>query len=218
LAGVSHIDITQTRPEFQKKRIPSEKDLNELRLKFARMVKKYGFYSHFGITVTADNLKEVPDFIQWAVDNIMLVNGISLIIYRGMPVMPGVEYFARDKKVDVTIDNLGYAVDQEEYKKIYIKSQDVYAVIKERFPDYEAMGYLGGTIDHTSFKWLWGTLFVNTKGKTFGAMSKRTLELAQAVYHYTHGTYLVYPKRRIGRMIFLMSLIDPLVRRPSGNI
>jgi MoaA/NifB/PqqE/SkfB family radical SAM enzyme len=212
-----HIDITQTRPEFQKLKIKSEKDLNDLRLKYARMIKKYGFYSHFGITVTAENLKEVPDFIQWAVNNIMLVNAISLIIYRGMPVMPGVEYFARDKKVDIKVGNLGYTVDPEEYKQIYIKSQDVYAIIKERFPDYEAMGYLGGTIDHTSFKWLWGTLFANTRGKTFGAMSKRTLELAQAVYHYTHGTYLVYPKRRIGKSIFIMSLIDPLVRKALWN-
>jgi len=208
-----HIDITQTRPEFDKKKLTSEMQLNDLRLKYARMIKKYNFYSHFGITVTAENIKEVPDFIQWALDHILLVNGISLIIYRAMPVMEGVSYYSKDKKVDVNLDNLGYTASEEEFRQIYIKSQDVYAKIKENFPDYEAMGYLGGTIDHTSFKWLWGTIFVNTRGKTFGAIGKRTLEMAQSVYHYTHGTYLVYPKRRIGKTIFIMSLIDPLVRK-----
>ncbi len=214
LLGFSfHIDVTQIRPEFKKEKIKSELELNDLRLKYAKMLKKYGFYSHFGITVTADNLHEVPELIRWAKDNIMLINGISLIIYRGLPVMPGINYYARGEKVDVNVDTLGYTIDREEYEKIHVRAQDVYAVIKEHFPDYEAMGYLGGTADHTSFKWLWGSLFVNTKGKTFGAIGNKTLELAQTVYHFFHGTYLVYPKKRIGKSIFLMSLLDPIVRK-----
>ncbi|MCK5210812.1 MAG: hypothetical protein KAQ79_22435, partial [Cyclobacteriaceae bacterium] len=157
--------------------------------------------------------KEVPDLIRWAKDNILLINGLSLIIYRGLPVMPGVNYYAKGEKVDMDLDTLGYTVDKEEYEQIHVKAQDVYAVIKEHFPDYEAMGYLGGTADHTSFKWLWGSLFVNTKGKTFGALGRKTLELAQTVYHFTHGTYLVYPKKRVGKIVFLMSLFDPIVRK-----
>ncbi len=208
-----HIDITQTRPEFNKRKLTSELELNDLRMKYAKMVKKYGFYSHFGITVTADNLKEVPDFIQWAIDNIKLVNGVSLIIYRGMPVMPGVDYYAQGEKVDVESNPLGYGVDEEEYSKIYIKAEDVYSVIKERFSDYDAMGYLGGSIDHRSFKWLWGSILANTKGKTFGALGSKTLELAQTFYHFTHGTYMVYPKGRIGKSIFLMSIFDKQIRK-----
>jgi MoaA/NifB/PqqE/SkfB family radical SAM enzyme len=214
LLGFSfHIDITQTRPEFKKKEIKSELELNDMRLKYAKMVKKYSFYSHFGITVTPQNLHEVPELIRWAKDNILLINGISLIIYRGLPVMPGVTYHARGKKVDMELGKLGYTVDQKEYESINVKAQDVYGVIKEQFPDYEAMGYLGGTADHTSFKWLWGSLLVNTKGKTFGALGRKTLELAQSVYHFLHGTYLVYPKKRIGKTVFVMSLFDPIVRK-----
>lgn len=214
LFGLSfHIDMTQTRPEFHKQKINSEADLNDMRLRFARMVKKYGFYSHFGITVTPDNLHEVPVIIQWAIDNVMMVNGISLIIYRGMPVMDGVEYFADGKKVDIQLGGLGYTVDKEEYESIKVKAPDVYKVIKDHFPDYEAMGYLGGTIDHTSYKWLWGSILTNTKGKTFGAIGKRTLELAQSFYHYTHGTFLVYPKGRIGKSLFLMSIFDKQIRK-----
>jgi MoaA/NifB/PqqE/SkfB family radical SAM enzyme len=218
LLGFSfHIDVTQIRPEFQKGKIKSEVELNDLRLKFAKMLKKYGFYAHFGITVTSANLHEVPKLIQWATDNILLINGLSFIIYRGLPVMEGVNYFAKGKNVDMELGQLGYTVDKEEYKDIYIKAQDVYAVIKEHFPDYEAMGYLGGTADHTSFKWLWGSLFVNTKGKTFGSLGKKTLELAQTVYHFTHGSYMVYPKKRVGKSVFLMSLFDPLVRKAFGK-
>jgi hypothetical protein len=218
LLGFSfHIDITQTRPEFKKRKLTSELELNDMRLNYARMLRKYKFYSHFGITVTPDNLHEVPELIRWAKDNILLINGISLIIYRGLPVMPGVSYFAKGKQVDMELGKLGYTVDREEYEKINVKAQDVYAVIKKHFPDYEAMGYLGGTADHTSFKWLWGSLFVNTKGKTFGALGKKTLELAQTVNHFFHGTYLVYPKKRVGKMVFLMSLVDPVVRKAFGK-
>ena len=214
LFGLSfHIDLTQTRPEFNKEEIKTEVALNDMRLMYAKMVKKYGFYAHFGITVTPKNLHEVPVLIQWAIDNVTMVNGLSLIIYRGMPVMPGVEYFYNDKKVDITLESLGYTVDEDEYKTIKIKSEEVYSVIKEHFPDYDTMGYLGGTVDHTSFKWLWGSILANTKGVTFGSIGSRTLELAQSAYHYIHGTYLVYPKGRIGRSIFIMGLFDPMIRK-----
>lgn len=214
LLGFSfHIDITQTRPEFKKLQLKSELQLNELRLKYAKMLKKYGFYAHFGITVTPDNLHEVPELIRWAKDNILMINGISLIIYRGMPVMEGVHYFVRGKEVDMKLGKLGYTIDQVEYEGVKVKAQDVYSVIKQAFPDYEAMGYLGGTADHESFKWLWGSLLTNSKGVTFGALGNKTLELAQAVYHFTNGHYLVYPKRRIGKMVFVMSLFDPMVRK-----
>jgi len=214
LLGFSfHIDITQTRPEFKKQQIKSELELNGLRLKYAKMLKPYGFYTHFGITVTPDNLKEVPEFVRWAKDNILMINAISLIIYRGMPVTEGVTYHARGKQVKMELGKLGYTVDREEFEKIYVKAPDVYAVIKENFPDYEAMGYLGGTADHESFKWLWGSLLINSKGKTFGALGAKTLELAQAVYHFTNGHYLVYPKKRVGKIVFLMSVFDPTVRK-----
>lgn len=214
LLGFSfHIDITQTRPEFKKQELTSELQLNDLRLKYAKMLRKYKFYAHFGITVTPGNLHEVPELIRWAKDNILLINGISLIIYRGLPVMDGIHYFVRGKEVDMKLGKLGYTIDAEEYANVKIKAQDVYRVIKEAFPDYEAMGYLGGTADHESFKWLWGSLFANSKGKTFGALGRKTLELAQSFYHFTNGHYLVYPKRRIGKMVFVMALLDPIVRK-----
>ena len=214
LTGFSfHIDTTQTRPEFKKEKIKDENELNDLRLKYAKMLRKYRFYSHFGITVTYENLHQVPDFIQWGINNILLVSGISLIIQRGLPVMDGVEYYSSGKKVDVNLKNIGYAVDAETFEKRQITSQDVYATIKRHFPDYGGMGYLNGTHDHTAFKWLWGTILANTKGKTFGALGNKTLELAQTVYHFTQGKYLVYPRKRQGKIVFLMALFDPSIRK-----
>jgi MoaA/NifB/PqqE/SkfB family radical SAM enzyme len=213
LTGLSfHIDSTQQRPELDNVKIKQELELNDLRLKYARMLKKAGLYSHFGITVKKDNLKEVPDFIQWAVDNMRLINGISLIVYRSMPIEEGVEYFARDEKIDMKYDTLGYAVKGGE-KNNKISSRDVYAEIKESIPDYGATAYLGGTEDHTSLKWLIGNIIVNSRGKTFGSYGKRSMEITQTMHHLFGGTYLAYPRRRVGRKIMLMALVDKSVRK-----
>lgn len=214
LTGISfHIDSTQIRPEFKKQEISSELDLNDLRLKYARMLYKFGIYAHFGITVTERSLAEVPLFIEWAVENMKMINGISLIIYRGLPVAEGVEYYAQGKKVDIRMDSLGYTDETEKIGKPHIKAQDVYAKIKEHFPDYDASSYLGGTIDHRTFKWLLGSIIVNGKGKMFGAFGKKTLEIAQTFHHLFYGTYFVYPEKRIGKKVFLMLLFDKSVRK-----
>jgi len=218
LTGLSfHIDSTQTRPEFNKDKIKSELDLNDLRLNYARMLKKFGFYAHFGITVTEKNLHEVPKFIQWGIDHINMVSGISLIIYRTLPVHDGVKYYSNGKQVDLSLGSLGYAIEDDEIGKIKVKSQDVYATIKEQFPEYEASCYLGGTHDHTSFKWLIGNIIVNRKGKMFGAFGKKTLELAQTFHHLVYGTYLVYPQVKIGKRVFFMSIFDKTVRKAFGK-
>ncbi len=218
LTGLSfHIDSTQTRPEFKKEEITSELDLNDLRLRYAKMLKKFGFYAHFGITVTEKSIREVPQFIQWGIDNISMVSGISLIIYRVLPVHDGVKYFSNGKPVDLSLGSLGYAIEDDAAGKVKLKSKDVYATIKEHFPEYEASCYLGGTHDHTSLKWLIGNIIVNSKGKLFGAFGKKTLELAQVFHHLFFGTYLVYPKIKIGKRVFAMSLFDKTVRKAFGN-
>lgn len=214
LTGISfHIDSTQTRPEFKKEEIKSELELNPLRLRYARLVKKYGFYAHFGITVTADSLSEVPQFIQWCIDHSRLVSGISLILYRSLPVHEGVSYYANNRKVDLSDNSLGYALENDALGYKLLKSQEVYQVIKAHFPDYDASSYLGGTHDHTSIKWLIGNIIVNAKGKTFGAFGKKTLELAQVAHHWLFGSYLVYPRVKMGKRVFFMSLFDRRVRK-----
>lgn len=216
LTGLSfHIDSTQIRPEFKKIKPEHEKDMNDLRLKCARMLKKIsGYYAHFGITVSRKNLHEVPDIIKWAIGNMDVVGGISLIIYRGVPAHEEIEFEAPGgKKVPVLPGTLGYSISPEELSNANVTSREVYAVLKKHFPGYEATAYLGGTVDHTSLKWLIGNLITNSRGKVFGAYGKKTIELVQTFYHLRHGKYLVYPKLKMGRKIFFMALFDKTVRK-----
>ena len=198
LTGLSfHIDSTQIRPEFQKIKPEHEIELKELRLKCARMLKKVsGYYAHFGITVSRKNLYEVPDIIKWAIDNMDVVGGISLIIYRGVPAHEGIEYEApAGKKVPILPGSLGYSISSEELQtNANVTSKEVYGVLKENFPGYEATAYLGGTIDHTSLKWLIGNLITNNKGKAFGSYGKKTIELVQTFYHFTKANIWFTPK------------------------
>lgn len=214
LTGVSfHIDSTQTRPEFDKRELTSELEVNDLRLKLGKRMRKVGLYAHFGITVTKDNFKEIPDFLKWSIDNMKLINGITLIIFRGMPVTKGIEYYNKGEKVTVDKESFGYTITEEEMNEEVIMAQDVYAMIKKHFPDYEATTYLGGSINHDTYKWLIGNLIVNSKGKTFGAYGKRTVEWIQTMYHLFKGRYMVYARKRIGKKIFFMSLLDPIARK-----
>jgi pyruvate-formate lyase-activating enzyme len=220
LTGLSfHIDSTQTRPEFKKIKPEHESDLNGLRLKCARMLKKTGgYYAHFGITVTRKNLHEVPEILKWAIDNMDVVGGISLITYRGVPVHEGIEFEGPSgKKIPILPGGLGYSVLPEELANANVTSKEVYGVIKESFPGYEATAYLGGTVDHTSMKWLIGNLITNNKGKVFGAYGKKTIEMVQVFYHMLYGKYLVYPKIKMGKKIFFMSMFDKTMRKTFKN-
>ncbi len=220
LTGLSfHIDSTQTRPEFKKEKIENEAQLNDLRLKMAQLVKSSGkFYTHFGMTVHRNNLQEIPDFIKWALDNAKYVNGISLITYRGLPDLKGLEY-CNDKGVNVSLNasSLGYSIPAETMKIANVPSKEVYAVLKKHFPGYEATSYLGGTMDHTSFKWLIGNVITNSKGFVFGSYGKKTIEWAQVMHHIFYSKYLVYPKMKIGKRIFLMGILDKQVRKAFGQ-
>jgi len=220
LSGLSfHIDSTQIRPEFKKIKPEHESELNELRLKCARMLKKAGgYYAHFGITVSRANLHEVPDVIKWAIANMDVVAGISLILYRGVPAHEGIEFEATaGRRVPILPGSLGYSISPEELQNANVTSKEVYQVLKEHFPEYEATAYLGGTVDHTSLKWLIGNLIVNNKQKLFGAYGKKTIEIVQSFYHLKYGKYLVYPKVKMGRKIFFMGLFDKTVRKAFGK-
>ena len=215
LIGVSfHIDSTQNRPEFKGKDAITETDVNEIRVKYARMVKSVkGLITSFGITVDTNNLDDIPRFVQWGIDNIKVVNSLSFKTYRGLLVDEGLEYYAGDRKINLKTDSLGYTIGPENRHKITVTSSDVYSILKQNFPEYEANSYLGGTRDHTSFKWLLGNIILNTKGKVFGSYGKRSMEVMQTGYHLLYGSYIISSKRRLGKAIFLLSLVDKTIRK-----
>lgn len=216
LTGVSfHIDYTQNRPETKGKKNLTELDLNPVRLHYAKLVAEVGgITSTFGITVDSKNYYQIPQFVQWAIGNINVINTLTFITYRGMPVSKGIEYFADGKKVEMKPNTLGYAITDKEFDMITVKSQDVYSIIKTHFPAYEAHSYLGGTVDHTSMKWLIGNILLNSKGKMFGAFGNKVMEMVQFYYHLKKGKYLVHlKKRKMGKKIFLMVPFDKTVRK-----
>lgn len=220
LTGVSfHIDSTQDRPEFKEKGGMSELALNKLRLKYAKLVEKVGgITSSFGITVDEQNCGEIPKFVKWAIDNIKFIDALSFITLRGLPVGNGFEYYTNHEKINLKQNSLGYSINSKNKNKIGVFSTDVYELIKEAFPEYEANSYLGGTVDHTSFKWIIGNMILNDKGKIFGAYGKKTMEIIQTAYHLLYNSYVTHiKKRRIGKRIFIFSLFDKTLRKAFSN-
>ncbi len=215
LTGLSfNINATQERPEFQDLDEVTNTTLNEIRLKYARMVADTGgLTAGFKITVDNQTINDVPGFVQWAVKNAELINSITLVTFRGLPVSREFEYYTNGKKIAISKESLGYAISAREKEKISVTSNDIYKVIKEYYPEYEASSYLGGTADHTSFKWLLGNIVMNSKGKLFGSYGKKAMEVIQTLYHFIKGSYVLHlRKRKSVRKIFFLALFDSTLR------
>ncbi len=212
LAGFTiHIDSHQNRPHWRDK---TEAELNELRQKCADMVAaEGGMYLIFNSTVYPSSFKEIPDVVRWGQANIDRVNGLVFITYRTATTDDNVAINALDKQVDMS--KLSYTRDS--FTEKFVTSPEVYELIHQNFPEYDASGYLGGTIQHDSFKWLIGAQ-VGGRHKIYGSIGKRTMEIAQSGHHFFTGTYLAYlSQATIGGKIFLMAPWDPALRRAWKN-
>ena len=213
LAGVAfHIDMMQDRRGWEGK---DEIGLLPLRDKYVDVMAAVGgIPTSFGITVYKDNFEQIPDIVRWGIKNIKYVQGQTFITYRGAMVKPGVRYMVGGHEIDMGLEQLGYATE-EEPDQYDITSNDVYRIIRENVPEYDAAAYLGGTERHDSFKWLIGFM-VGSDGGWYGAVGPRTVELSQALYHFFHGSYFAYSREwYLGRKVFLAGLFDRKVRRLS---
>jgi hypothetical protein len=210
-AGVAgftiHIDSHQERPQWQGK---SEADLNELRQRCADMIAaEGGMYVIFNSTVYPSTFQELPDVVRWGRANIDRVHGLVFITYRTATTDTSVGTNAFDQQVDIS--QLSYTRDS--FDEEFVTSPEVYELIRENFPEYDAAGYLGGSVRHDSFKWLIGAQ-VGSKRGVYGSVGKRTMEVAQAGHHFFTGTYLAYlTQAKIGRKIFLVAPWDPSIRK-----
>ncbi|PWH17377.1 MAG: radical SAM protein [Ardenticatenia bacterium] len=208
LAGFTiHIDSHQGRPGWEGK---SEKELNALRQEYADLIAaEGGLLVVFNSTVYPSTFHEIPDVVGWAQKNIDRVNGLVFITYRTAITDSMVAYDPAKREVDLS--KLSYATDHFDEK--FVTSPEVYQIIKDHFPEYEAACYLGGTVRHASFKWLAGVL-IGSRRRIFGSVGKQTMEVAQVGHHLFVGTYLAYLScSRIGPYIFLMGFWDPNVRQ-----
>ncbi len=212
LAGFTmHIDSHQNRPHWKDK---TEKDHNELRQKYADMVAaEGGLYLVFNSTVYPSTFHEIPDVVRWGQENIEKVQGLVFITYRTATTEDNIATDKDDRVVDMS--KLSYT--RESFDETFITSPEVYQMIKDNFPEYEASGYLGGSIRHDSYKWLIGAM-VGSKRKMYGSVGKKTMELAQTGHHLWTGRYLAYlSTARIGSKVFWLSPWDPTLRHAWKN-
>ena len=212
LAGFTiHIDSHQSRPHWEGS---TEADLNDLRQQCADMIAaEGGIYVIFNSTVYPSSFQEIPDVVRWGQANIDRVHGLVFITYRAAMSDVTVGQDAAGREVD--LGKLGYAT--EHFDEEFVTSPQVYQIIKETCPEYEAAGYLGGSILHTSYKWLMGVQ-IGSKNKIYGSLGKRTMELGQTFHHLFAGTYLAYlSNSKIGRKVFLLSPWDETLRKAGSN-
>jgi hypothetical protein len=206
---ILHVDSTQARPGWES---CDEVALNALRLDLARRIAGVaGLLTMFNATVTADTLAAVPALTRWACDHAHIVHGLVFITYRDASLC---EHSARDTQgVLVDPQALGYV--HRAPASTHVTAADITGAITTALPAYQPAGFLGGTILHTSAKWLAG--FVLVAGQhVLGPIGRRTVELEQVMQHLRHGHYAAYNMRtRVSLLALLLALIDPVFRRTT---
>jgi len=212
LAGFTmHVDSHQNRPNWKDR---NEKDHNELRQHIADMVAaEGGLFLVFNSTVFPDTFHEIPEVVRWAQANIAKVQGLVFITFRTATLEDNTATDRNDREVDLS--RLSYT--RESFHGRFVTAPEVHKIIQDNFPEYEAAGYLGGTIRHDSYKWLIGAM-VGSPHRMYGSVGKKTMELAQTGHHLAKGRYLAYlTSGRIGAKIFWLSPWDRAIRAARNN-
>lgn len=212
LAGFTmHVDSHQGRPGWKDK---NEKEHNAFRQHIADMVAaEGGLFLIFNSTVYPDTYHEIPDIVHWAQENIDKVQGLVFITYRTATTDDNIGVTTNDQEVDLS--RLSYS--RESFHEHFVTAPEVHQMIQENFPEYEASGYLGGSIRHDSYKWLIGAM-VGTRNKMYGSVGKKTMEFAQIGHHLKQGRYMAYmTSGRIGPKIFWLSPWDKTIRQARKN-
>ncbi len=208
-----HIDSKQGRPKWKDK---NEIELNELRLEYAEMLAEVGGLScAFNSTVYEDTLHYTPELVAWAAKHIDIVHVMVFILYRAAAPNLPFDWYAGGQKINM--NSVVYSESRE--RKIDMKSTDVVAKIRERFPDFTPCSYLNGTEKPNSFKWLL-TGRIGTKDQIYGYVGPKFMEIIQGFHHLFTGRYLAYTKPSLtkkGRSMFLLSAVDPFMRSGAAQ-
>ncbi|MGD1006331.1 MAG: radical SAM protein [Ignavibacteriaceae bacterium] len=207
-----HIDSKQGRPGWKNK---NEVELNELRYNYARMLADVGNIScSFNSTVYEDTIQYVPEMVKWAEKNIDIVQVMVFILYRAVN-NNLVDFYLGPQKIDM--GELVY--NEEPVERTDIKAEEVWELIKNEYPDFDSCAYLNGSEKPDSFKWLLsGRLGV--KGKIYGHMGAKAMEIIQAGHHMLFDRYLAYSEPRLtrkGRSMLLLGAFDKKLRKTAKN-
>ena len=185
-----HVDTSQRRPGIETE---SERDLNPVRLMYARMLSETGDIScSFNATISESNLNEVPDLVEWATCHADKVQTMVFIIYRS-PNLAGRDFKAYIRGREITYGDTYKETAWGGSRTLY--HDEVIGMIRQADPLYMPSAYLNGTVDPASLKWILATRVVLDK-RVMGYMSPRFQEVLQIVYHFFHGRYFSYPKPR----------------------
>ncbi len=207
-----HIDSKQGRPGWKD---ANEIQLNELRYQYARMLADAGNIScSFNSTVYEDTMKYIPEMAKWAVDNIDIVQVMVFILYRAVN-NNLMDFYIGPKKINM--DDLVYNEEVEE--RTDIKADEIVELLRTVDPEFDPCAYLNGSEKPDSFKWLL-TGRLGTKGKVYGYMGKKAMEIIQAGHHMLFDRYLAYSEPKMtkkGKSMLLLSPFDKKVRKTAKN-
>jgi hypothetical protein len=201
-----HVDSGMRRSGWTGK---NEAELNELRQHFADLVWEVGgVQCGFNITVFRSTLQYLPDILDWCRRNIHKVQHVSLIAFRAIPLTDDIEYQARGEPVDVR----RFQHTSEDTTEIDISTDEMYSMLERHDSSYSACTYLSGTSAPETYKFL-VTLQVGSAAGFYGYLGARTVECVQVAHHLFKGRYCAFLSRpKVGRRLFMMSLVDRRVR------
>jgi hypothetical protein len=205
-----HIDTTQVRKDSEAE---SERDHNELRTKFARMVAAAGGMTcAFNQTVSVNTLDQVKDTMEWALQYPDIAHTVVFILFRSPSLTGNFDFYANGEQIS-TLENYD---DSAWGGESLVQTRHVVAKIREVDPDFQPSAYLGGTVDPESIKWLLASRMAS-KEKGFGYVSPKYMEYLQLGNHLFKGTWLSYSTPKLlerGRSITaLFSLLDGGMRK-----
>lgn len=202
-----HIDSLQERDGWEGK---SEVELNELRQYFADILWKVGtIQCGFHITVTPATLQSIPSILSWQKKNINKVQHISFIALRGIPIVKGIEYFIKTRKIPR--DELLNSFDNP--GEISLTTDEMFEIVQEYFPQYFPCAFINGSTILQPNKYLIYTN-IGSINEYYGSMGAATFELSQIFYHFFKGRYLSFLSNpMIGKKVFLLSIVDKHMRK-----
>jgi hypothetical protein len=206
-----HVDSRQNRSGWEGK---TESEMNRLRQTYADFISELGGVGcGFLTTIYRSTIKEIPDILSWARQNIPKVGSITLIALRGISLTEEYEYMVNGQRIDLWRLRTSLADTHE----ISITAEDIFEVIEGRFPGSHPSAYLNGTAVPESYKVLI-IPYLGSKWGIFGRVGSKTVEFSQIMHHLLKGRYYLGLRKLVtGKEIFLMSLADPEVSKALRN-
>jgi hypothetical protein len=206
-----HVDSGQNRPGWTGK---TEGELNALRQYFADLCWELrGVQCGYNTTVFRSTLSSIPDIVRWCRANVHKVQHLSLIAFRALPVVPGMEYMVNGER----IDPVKFGTTSSSLEAVTISTEEMLGIVREHFPDLHPSAYLNGTTTQEIRKFL-VMLHLGSKHGVFGSVGAKTVELDQTFYHLRYGRYSASPADpEVGKKIFLLALFDRELRIAFGS-